>query len=108
MVVRVEKCMPSYNSIIDAMLKEASDQFELAYRILGAKPGPGIDILIYPVQPLCGRWMVTGLTPAGRNFIKKFWYRSIETNRDLAQFKHEAIHWQLKYRTEYPITSMEA
>lgn len=99
--------MSDLKLIIDAMAKEAAEQIDQAYRILGAKPGPGFDLLIYPVQPLCGRWNVTGLTRAGRNFVQKFWRRSIESNRDLAQLKHEAADWQLKYRIEYPVVSME-
>ena len=100
--------MASLRSIVDAMLSESAEQVDRAYRILGAKPGPGVDLLIFPVQPLCGRWYVTGLTTAGRNFVDKFWMKSIGSNRELAQLKHEATDWQLKYRIEYPITSMEA
>ena len=98
----------SLKSIVDAMLAESTEQVDRAYRIIGAKPGPGVDLLIYPVQPLCGRWNITGLTVAGRNFVGKFWSGQVKSNRDLSQLKHEAADWGLKYRVEYPITSMEA
>ena len=98
----------SLKAIMDELAREAGDQIERAYRILGAKPGPGVDLLIYPVQPVCGKWMVSGLTPAGTAFVNKFWFaQPIGSNTELKQLKAEANDWQLKYRVEYPITSLE-
>ena len=95
-------------AIVDDLVKIANDQIDRAYRILGATPGPGIDLLIYPVQPLCGKWMVTGLTQAGRQFIRKFWFgQPIESNHELNKLKGEANDWGLKYKVEFPILSLE-
>jgi len=91
------------------MISEASDQVEYAYKVLGARPGPGFDLLIYPLQPICGKWHVNGLTDAGRAFVRKFWFvQPIGSNTELARLKREANDWQLKYRIEYPVISMEA
>ena len=98
--------MTSLKSIIDSMAQEAQEQIDRAYRILGAKPGPGVDLLIRPVQPVCGKWIVEGLTAAGQSFVSKFWPAQIENNRELLRLKHEATDWQLKYRVEYPITEV--
>jgi hypothetical protein len=95
----------SLKAIIDDLAKAAGDQIERAYRILGAKPGPGVDLLIYPVQPLCGKWHVTGLTPAGQGFVSKFWFA--QPFEEIRRLKAEAEDWQLKYRVEYPVVSLE-
>ena len=98
----------SLKAIIDDIIRVAEDQVERAYRILGAKPGPGVDLLIYPVQPICGKWMVTGLTPAGSGFVSKFWFaQPIQSNNELNRLKGEANDWSLKYKIEYPIVSLE-
>jgi len=104
----VEKCVSSLKAIIDSMIEQAESQVERAYAILGAAPGPGTDLLIYPVQPICGKWLVSGLNFAGRAFVEKFWFvQPIGSNHELARLKREADNWQLKYRTEYPILSLE-
>lgn len=98
----------SLKAIVDSLVDQAKDQIDRAYRILGAVPGPGYDLLIYPVQPINGQWMVTGLTPAGRNFIYKFWSaQPINGNNELNKLKGEANDWQLKYKVEYPVLSLE-
>jgi|SRR5262245_54053522 len=96
------------NEIIQSLAKQASDQIERAYAILGARPGPGTDLLIYPVTPICGRWMVGGLTDAGRAFVDKFWQaQPIPSNTEMARLKREADDWQLKYRIDYPVEPLE-
>jgi len=98
----------SLKAIIDDIARQAEDQIERAYRILGGKPGPGTDLLIYPVQPICGKWMVTGLTAAGRGFVNRFWFaQPIESNNELNRLKAEAKDWELKYKIEYPVVSLE-
>jgi hypothetical protein len=98
----------SLKAIMEDLARLAGDQVERAYAILGAKPGPGVDLLIYPVQPICGKWWITGLTQAGRGFIHKFWStQPIESNPELKQLKDEANDWQLKYKVEYPAISLD-
>lgn len=96
----------SLKAIVDDLAKQAEDQVDRAYRILGAVPGPGTDLLIYPVQPMDGRWMVTGLTQAGQSFVNKFWFAQPFLNRELKRLRSEANDWQLKYRIEYPVLSI--
>jgi hypothetical protein len=98
----------SLKAIMEDLARVAGDQVERAYAILGAKPGPGIDLLIYPVQPISGKWWVTGLTPAGRGFVNKFWFaQPIESNQELNKLKGEANDWQLQYKVEYPALPLE-
>lgn len=98
----------SLKAIVDGLIEQAADQVERAYRILGARPGPGLDLTIYPVQPICGKWMVTGLTPAGQAFVSKFWFaQPIESNNELKRLKAEAEDWNLKYKIEYPVVSLD-
>jgi hypothetical protein len=98
----------SLKAIVDGLVDQAKDQIDRAYRILGAKPGPGVDLLIYPVQPICGKWIVSGMTPAGRAFVNKFWFaQPIESNHELNKLKGEANDWNLKYKIEYPVLSLE-
>lgn len=98
----------SLKAIVEDIARLAEDQLERAYRILGAKPGPGIDLLIYPVQPISGHWWASGLTPAGRAFIHKFWFiQPIGSNHELKRLKDEANDWNLKYKVEYPVLSLE-
>lgn len=90
-------------AIIDGLIKQGQDQEDEAYRILGAHPGPGTDLLIWPQQPLDGKWFATGTTRAGGSFIKKFWFAQPISSHDLNQLKREAIDWKLTFRVEYPV-----
>lgn len=95
--------MSTLENIIEDLAKEADDQIKRAYNILGAHPGPGTDLLIKPIEPVCGRWTCVGLTQAGKNFVAKFWFaQPIESNRELAQLKREATDWKLQFHVEYP------
>ena len=100
--------MALLKTIVDELAKQAENNRNRAYQILGAEPGPGLDLLIRPVEPLCGKWIVEGLTKAGKNFISKFWFdQPIRSNQHLSQLRREADDWNLKYKTEYPILSLE-
>jgi hypothetical protein len=92
---------------IVAELKAIAESNEdRAYRILGARPGPGIDLRIKPQIPLNGRWHVYGLTIAGFSFVRKFWLEQPLSNQKLAEMKKQANEWQLTYETEYPTVSL--
>jgi hypothetical protein len=84
----------------------AESNEDRAYRILGARPGPGIDLTIKPEVPLNGRWHVNGKTDAGALFISKFWIEQPLSNQKLAEMKKQANEWQLTYETEYPTMSI--
>jgi|SRR5215831_6275861 len=94
----------SLKAIVADLKHKAEEQEANAYRILGAQPGPGIDLLIYPVEPMCGEWNVDGLTKAGTLFLAKFWpFQPIKSNQHIDQLRREARDWNLKYETKYPI-----
>jgi len=95
----------SLKAIISKLTSLAEDNEERAYRILGARPGPGVDLLIKPEEPLCGKWFVTGRTQAGTAFIDKFWRWQPLSNQKLAEMKKQALNWNLTFRTDYPIVS---
>jgi hypothetical protein len=84
----------------------AESNEDRAYRILGARPGPGIDLLINPQVPLNGKWHVKGKTVAGSGFVFKFWIEQPLSNQKLAEMKKQANEWQLTYETEYPTVSL--
>ena len=95
----------SLKSIVQKLTGQAEANEERAFRILGARPGPGIDILIKPEEPLCGKWFVTGKTKAGAAFIDKFWRWQPLSNQKLAEMKKQALAWSLTFRTDYPFVS---
>ena len=95
----------SLKSIVKGLTRIAESNEDRAYRILGARPGPGIDMLIKPKEPLCGLWWVTGKTPAGEAFVNKFWRWQPLSNQKLAEMKKQALAWNLTFRTDYPIVS---
>src|SRR5262249_24703182 len=76
-----------------------------AYAILGARPGPGPDLLIWPVEPMCGMWHVKGLTKAGDAFVVHFYPEQPFNNYLLAKLKREAADWALDYRVNLPYLS---
>lgn len=87
-------------SIMQAIREQIDDQIENAYKILGAKPGPGIDIEVYPAtNPMAQSYYLSGCTQAGKNFIYRFWSDPlIRSNHQLGQFKRQAEEWNLKYK----------
>lgn len=101
--------MNAMNKIIDTLKGIADENERRAFKILGAKPGPGLDLEIVPVEPLCGKWFVTGLTAAGRGFVERFWFEQpLQNNHKLAQLKREAIDWGLKFHVVLTPVSLTA
>ena len=90
------------------LLEKAKTQEDRAYEILGARPGPGVDILVRPVEPMCGKWYANGLTKAGTNFINKFYMEQPFDNFALSRLKREAADWALKYQIRLPYSSLTA
>lgn len=88
------------------LLARAKSQEDRAYEILGARPGPGIDLLVFPVEPMCGMWYCNGLTQAGQKFIFKFYMEQPFNNFVLARLKREAADWALKYQIRLPFMSL--
>jgi len=98
--------MSDLRSIVDQLSKQANANANRAYLILGARPGPGLDIMIRPVEPLCGKWFIDGRTQAGKNFVAKFWSVQPVSNQSLSEFRKQALDWQLTYQTEIPTESI--
>jgi hypothetical protein len=96
----------SLKSLVNVLAKFAKNNEERAFSILGARPGPGTDILIKPVEPMCGRWNATGLTVCGKGFVEKFWLYQPLSNQQIAELRKQATDWGLSFRTEYTIVSM--
>jgi hypothetical protein len=98
----------SLKSLVQTLAAFAKNNEERAFNILGARPGPGIDLLIKPVEPLCGKWFVTGLTPCGSAFIDKFWMFQPLGNQRVAEMRKQATEWGLSFRTEYTTVSIDS
>ena len=97
----------SLKSIVQGLARIAKSNEDRAYAILGSRPGPGLDLLIKPEEPLCGKWFVDGKTPAGVAFVSKFWSWQPLSNQKLAEMKKQAIDWSLTFRTNYPVIPIE-
>src|SRR5262245_35170733 len=95
--------MSKLKKIVGDLEKIAKSNEDRAYRVLGARPGPGFDIMIYPMS---GRWNIEGITQAGTAFIEKFWIERPLTNQKLAEMKKQANEWQLTYKTEFSVVSL--
>ena len=93
-------------SVIRRLIERAVQQESEAYKALGAEPGPGIDLSVYPVQPMQGLWHVDGRTEAGKRFVLKFYMKQPFNNYILAKLKREAEEWALKYEIVLPILSL--
>jgi hypothetical protein len=96
----------SLGSIVRKLADQAKWNENKAYAILGARPGPGIDLLIRPKEPICGRWFVEGLTRAGKGFIAKFWSEQPLSNQRVAEMRKQATDWGLTFETKYQALSL--
>ena len=99
---RSMKISPAVRWLID----KAKTQEEKAYAILGARPGPGTDLLIWPVEPMCGQWHVKGLTKAGDAFVARFYSIQPFNNYILAKLRREANDWKITYKVKLPYLSL--
>lgn len=106
-IVQWGAVVPTLKSIVKGLAKIAQSNADRAYAILGSRPGPGLDLLIKPEEPLCGKWYVEGKTPAGVAFVTKFWSWQPLSNQKLAEMKKQAIDWGLTFRTNYPVIPIE-
>ena len=96
----------SLKSLVKTLASFAKHNEQRAFSILGSYPGPGIDLLIKPVEPLCGKWNVEGLTACGTAFIDKFWMFQPLSNQRVAEMRKQATDWGLSFRTEYTTVSI--
>ena len=94
--------MSKLHRIVEDLSRLAEARTEKAYEILGARPGPGFDLMIRPEYPLNGKWFIDGLTLAGKSFVSKFWLWQPISNQKVAEMKKQAMDWNLKYETTYP------
>jgi hypothetical protein len=98
----------SLTSIVKSLVEQANENEDRAYRILGARPGPGVDVLIQPSEVvLDGRWKAEGLTKAGRNFVARWWFEQPLSNQKVAEMRKQLIDWNLSWRTLVPIQPLE-
>jgi len=97
----------SLKSIVDDLIKDANDQVDRAYRILGARPGPGIDLIFKPLSPVGSGWLATGKTNAGKAFVAKFWANQPIEYNEIGQLKREANDWGLRFEILWPIEGID-
>ena len=96
----------SLKSLVKNLASFAKNSEVRAHEILGARPGPGFDLLIKPVEPMCGKWHVEGLTRAGVAFVDKFWQWQPLSNQRVAELRKQANDWGLTYQTKYQVLSI--
>jgi hypothetical protein len=97
----------SLKSIVKKLANFAKHNEERAFSILGHRPGPGHDILIQPIEPLCGKYFAKGITPCGAAFVEKFWQFQPMNNQQIAELRKQATDWGLTFRTEYQILPLD-
>jgi hypothetical protein len=97
----------SLKSTVRKLANFAKHNEERAFALLGARPGPGTDLLIIPHEPLCGKWSVQGLTKCGALFVAKFWWEQPLSNQKIAEMRKQANEWGLTYRTQYTVATLE-
>lgn len=97
-----------FSAAVRKLLAKAKSQEDKAYVILGARPGPGLDLLISPVEPMCGMWYVKGITAAGQAFVHKFYMEQPFNNYILAKMKREAMEWKLTFESTLPSISLSS
>jgi hypothetical protein len=105
----MEIVMGYLDEIGDWIQERAIDNLDKAYSILGARPGPGIDINIHPTADyLDSTWRLVGETKAGKAFIAKFWADpTIYSNKQLVAFKRQCDDWGLKFHVIINFESLE-
>jgi hypothetical protein len=101
--------MGFHDEIGDWLAESAATNLDRALGILGAKPGPGIDINVHPAtEPMNDTWILLGQTKAGRAFVSKFWADPvIHNNKQLLAFKRQCDDWSLKYHIYIKFESLE-
>lgn len=101
--------MKTFAEIAEWLTARAANNLDKAHAILGAKPGPGNDIDVFPSAiALNGSWYLVGITAAGKSFIAKFWPEpTIKTNNQLYAFKRQAEEWGLQYHVIVKFESLE-
>lgn len=97
----------SLKSIVAELAEQAAENQDRAYDILGARPGPGYDILVYPIEPVCNQWFAEGLTAAGVAFIKRFWEFQPLSSQKVAEMRKQATEWGLTFVAKFTVLSIE-
>src|SRR4029077_20033537 len=95
-------------AIMEGLKAQAASNEDRAYRILGARPGPGPDLLIMPSEELLnGMWNTVGLTECGAQFVVKFWSFQPMNNQKIAEMRKQATEWGLTFDTEVPTEPLD-
>ena len=74
---------------------------ERAYSVLGARPGPGVDIVIKPTNPVSGKYDLEGKTQAGKAYLEFFPPSQIDAGWRLRRFKEELTDFGLTFETDW-------
>lgn len=94
--------------IMEGLKAMAASNEDRAFRILGARPGPGPDILIRPFDGvMSSEWNVHGLTVCGAAFVNKFWRFQPLSNQKVAEMRKQIVEWGLTFVTEVPTEPLE-
>lgn len=95
--------MTTPTKILSTLTIRAQTNADTAFAILGARPGPGIDITFTPTNPVSANYTVVALTDAGRAFLSKFWHGTniVEGGRMAQRMKSEAAEWGLSFHVDW-------
>lgn len=95
--------MTDLSRIIADLTSKASVNESRAFSILGAHPGPGIDIIFLPDLPVAHAYTIKVLTPAGLGFMRVLYNSQgrISEGWELVKMKRELAEFGLSFHTEW-------
>ncbi len=96
--------MTKLDKIVDDLRAEASTALERAHGYLGARPGPGIDIIVLQLSDRS--WKAEGRTPCGRAFILKLYggdRYGADNQHKLVEFRRRVVEWGLTFDIKWEL-----
>lgn len=89
--------------IITKLVEQSEQNKSRAYSILGAEPGPGLDIIFTPELPVAHFYKITVLTPAGLGFMRVLYNSQgrIAEGRDFTKMKKELADFGLSFHVDW-------
>lgn len=89
--------------IIDGLVSKSELNRSKAYKLLGADPGPGLDIIFIPDLPVAHFYTIKVMTLAGAGFIKVLYpgQGRVATGHSLVKMKRELSDFGLSFHTDW-------
>lgn len=87
---------------LDELIAKGKANSSEAYRLFGAAPGPGIDIIFTPDLPVAYYYSIKVLTPCGAGFIRVMYNsQGRVSSSTLTRMKKELAEFGLSFSTDW-------